>query len=94
MFVVFTIPMTLAVAAGSHIELTYEVRDPTASNSRYCQSKVTLKSMPWYGGDVCGVGESFRSRLRPGMKVALGGWGTAQGLFYNEISIVDETDDH
>lgn len=80
-------PMLHALIAGNTTTLEFTVKDATGWSDRKCRPEVWLENLPPMHNSICFVDEEFRKLLRPGMRIEIEGWGTADGVFLRKISI-------
>jgi hypothetical protein len=80
-------PMLRALIAGKTTTLEFIVKDASSYSDRKCRPKVWLENLPPMHDSICFVDEEFRKLLRPGMRIEVEGWGTADGIFLKKISI-------
>jgi hypothetical protein len=80
-------PMLRALIAGKTATLEFIVKDASSYSDRKCRPKVWLENLPPMHDSICFVDEEFRKLLRPGMRIEVEGWGTADGIFLKKISI-------
>jgi hypothetical protein len=90
-FIAATFPMLRTFISGKDTALAYTVKEAAGWISTNCRQRVGLVSMPFLFDEVCGVPKAIRSQLKPGMQIALEGWGTGDGLFYKRITIAPQS---
>jgi hypothetical protein len=78
------IPATYALVAGDRVEHDFIIKKADGTGSKYCRHEVEVQGMPFLTR-LCGISDTIRAQLSPGMPVTFSGKGTWMGLFVEEI---------
>jgi hypothetical protein len=87
--ILFIWPLLLPLIAGHEVALPFTVLRATDIGVKYCHSPVILADMPFFADGVCHVPESIRTRLSPGSRIVVQGWGTRLGVYAHDLSLAD-----
>ena len=79
------IPATYALVAGERVEHTFIIAKADGRGTRYCRHEVEIQGMPFLTR-LCGISDTLRAQLSPGMPVTFIGTGTWMGLFVEQVS--------
>lgn len=80
-------PLWSAALMGKDTQLEFSV-DHVGGASFRCPNRLDLAGMPIMTGTLCGIPKGLRNTLHQGIRVALSGRGTADGLFAATIDVV------